>query len=228
MLVMEERGENMKKFVILTAFLLVVSMITLPALAKKTEPTSTGNGAISGAHYNLNLIGMAKEKTAEVLENGNRIFVRLEGKTRILLQEGDFDVIDADGTDGEATFQLPNPGDVVAADGETYVSENAEYLVFIRALGKPGGEATMVTGVIVDESGQEWISTEVVSLSRGHGKSSFEDVTKELTTAYVDTDDDGVPDKRIAIFDDAYEGYFWDYDNNGLKIVQLRFYPVTN
>ena len=211
MLVMEERGENMKKFVILTAFLLVVSMITLPALAKKTEPTSTGNGAISGAHYNLNLIGMAKEKTAEVLENGNRIFVRLEGKTRILLQEGDFDVIDADGT-----------------DGETYVSENAEYLVFIRALGKPGGEATMVTGVIVDESGQEWISTEVISLSRGHGKSSFEDVTKELTTAYVDTDDDGIPDKRIAIFDDAYEGYFWDYDNNGLKIVQLRFYPVTN
>ena len=86
----------------------------------------------------------------------------------------------------------------------------------------------MVTGVIVDENGQEWISTEVISLSRGGGKSSFEDVTKELTTAYVDTDGDGIPDKRIAIFDDAYEGYFWDYDNNGLKIVQLRFYPLTN
>ncbi|MDA1128364.1 MAG: hypothetical protein O2913_06675 [Chloroflexi bacterium] len=32
--------------------------------------------------------------------------------------------------------------------------------------------------------------------------------------------------ERVALFDAALEGYFWDYDNNGLKIVQLRFYEI--
>ena len=28
------------------------------------------------------------------------------------------------------------------------------------------------------------------------------------------------------LFDNALEDYFWSYDNNGLKLLQLRFYPV--
>ncbi|MDX5423275.1 MAG: hypothetical protein LPK14_13540 [Hymenobacteraceae bacterium] len=27
------------------------------------------------------------------------------------------------------------------------------------------------------------------------------------------------------LFDEAMQGYFWDYDNDGLKLLQLRFYP---
>ena len=27
---------------------------------------------------------------------------------------------------------------------------------------------------------------------------------------------------------EALAGYFWDYDNDGLKILQLRFYPSQN
>ena len=156
--------------------------------------------------------------------NGHRIFVKLMGKTRILLQEGDFAVIDADGTDGTATFQLPAPGDVVS--GTDYVPENAEYNVYIRALGKPDGTADMWSGFL-DEYGNEWLSLEVINLSRGKGKSSFEDVTKELTTIYVDMDADGTPE-RYKLFDEELWTYFWDYDNNGLKIVQLRFYPVLD
>lgn len=27
----------------------------------------------------------------------------------------------------------------------------------------------------------------------------------------------------VPLFDDAFSGYFWEYDNAGLRIAQLRF-----
>jgi hypothetical protein len=100
--------------------------------------------------------------------------------------------------------------------------------VYIRALGKPSGSAEMVSGFI-DDLGNEWLSLETITLSRGKGKSSFQDVTKQLTTIYVDiTDDDTENPLRYKLFDNELWEYFWDYDNNGLKIVQLRFYPVLD
>jgi hypothetical protein len=39
----------------------------------------------------------------------------------------------------------------------------------------------------------------------------------------ADLDGDGNLEK-YPLFDEALEGYFWDYDNNGLKLVQMRFY----
>ena len=56
----------------------------------------TGNGAPSGAHYTLNIIGMSKDKAADFDGgSGHRIFVDLgrtgDGvKTRINLREGEF------------------------------------------------------------------------------------------------------------------------------------------
>src|SRR4051812_29986305 len=64
---------------------------------------------LSGSHFNLNIIGVAKGKTGDFSDSsGRRIFVALEGKTTINLKEGAFAVIDANGTDGTAAFQLPN------------------------------------------------------------------------------------------------------------------------
>src|SRR3989442_8514623 len=41
---------------------------------------TTGNGAPSGSHYNLNIIGVPKDKTADMNNNdGHRIFVQLNG-----------------------------------------------------------------------------------------------------------------------------------------------------
>jgi len=60
-----------------------------------------GNGAPSGAHYNLNIIGVQKNKTVDMTGNsGHRIFVPLWGNAKILLTEGDYAVLDANGTDG--------------------------------------------------------------------------------------------------------------------------------
>ena len=51
-------------------------------------------------------------------------------------------------------------------------------------------------------------------------------MSRELLYIYADLDGDGSVE-RYPIFDDALEDYFWDYDYNDLKILQLRFYEVS-
>jgi hypothetical protein len=189
----------------------------------------TGNGAPSGAHYTLNIIGVPKDKSADMTDNsGRRIFVPLVGNAKILLDEGDeFQVLDANGTDGEAAFLLPNPDP--DGDGTTV------YSVFARALGTPGGSSLTTTcatgpgddGVLGNTDDEEICSVVTLELTRDRGRSRFENVSKQLLYIYADIDGDLDLD-RVALFDDALEGYLWDYDNNGLKLAQLRFYECAS
>lgn len=181
---------------------------------------TTGNGAPSGAHYTLNIIGV-KDKTADMSGSGNVIFVKLDGQSKINLTEGDFAVLDKNGTDANgASFQLPAPD--ADCDGET------EYSVFARALGKPGGSATVTNcatydGEVICETDTE----EILSVTRTAGQSKFTNVTKKLLYIYVDITDDGVVNPvRYPIFDDRLQDYYWQYDNKGLKLLQLRFYQI--
>lgn len=197
---------------------LKTSFITVTLIAGLTAAAG-GNGAPSGSHYNLNIIGVPKSKSADMTgSSGHRIFVPLEGKSQILLGPGDFQVLDANGTDGSAKFQLPNPDP--ENDGYTV------YSVFARALGKPGGRSTTTTCATDPVSGEVYCSTESMVMVRNKGKSSFSNVSRELLYMYVDLDGDGTVE-RIPLFDDRLQDYFWSYDNNGLKLLQLRFYPIS-
>ncbi len=202
----------MKRVAILLALALVVSLFGASVAA-----AGGGNGTPSGAHYNLNIIGVPKDKSADMDgNNGHRIFVPLSGSTKILLSMGGFQVLDANGTDGSAAFQLPNPDP--DNDGVT------EYSVWARALGKPGGSSTTTT-CAYDEYGQLWCSVYSMVLVREKGKSWFDNVSRELLYIYVDMDGDGTVE-RYNLFNLALEDYFWQYDNSGLKLAQLRFYEV--
>lgn len=179
----------------------------------------TGNGAPSGAHYNLNLIGVPKDKSVDFNGgNGHRIFVPLWGKTKILLSEGDFDVLDANGTDGEAAFQLPEPD--ATDDGVT------DYSVFIRALGKPGGSASMYSCFWDQQTQTEYCSSGgyVVNLTAHGNNNKFQNVSNQLLYIWADVDGDGDLD-RTELFSDELDDYYWYYDNQGLKLAQMRFYP---
>lgn len=215
-----------KLLVVVMAMVLVLTLGASVALADKPQSEDpeldyNGNGSPSGAHYNLNLIGVDndKDKNPEMDgNNGHRIFVPLNDKCRILLQEGDFAVLDANGTDGEAMFQLPNP------DPDN--TGTTLYSVYVRALGKPGGKGTITPGAFTAEDGSTWIMSEIsLEVERKPGKNSFVNASKELLYIWVDIDADGKLE-HINLFNDAYYGYFWDYDNQGCKLVQLRFYEV--
>lgn len=190
-----------------------------PKKASQAAQSQTGNGGPSGAHYNLNLIGVPKNKTADMAgDNGHRIFVPLVGNCKINLSPGDFQVLDANCTDGPSAFQLPNPDP--DNNGVT------EYSVYARALGKPGGSSTTTTCATDPTTLEVWCSVSSMVLVREKGKSSFTNVSNVLLYVYVDLNGDGTIE-RYPLFDDRLQDYYWNYDNNGLKLVQLRFYQVS-
>ncbi len=196
---------------------------SLPAYAQN------GNGAPSGSHYNLNIIGASHDKSPNMDQgSGNVIFVGLGTKTttvstKILLSQspaGVFQVLDKNGTDGEASFALPLPG---------------SYTVWARALGTPGGQAKMTTcasdPALIGTDAALICSTQNEVFVRNTGKSSFRNVTSALTTITLVA---GSPaalacgSTTVSLFDPCLEGFFWQYDNNGLKLLQVRFYPIPS
>lgn len=208
----------MKKIIVITLALMLLTLGASPANA------GTGNGAPTGAHYNLNIIGMSKAKTADMTNtDGHVIFVTLGNKTgdpvntKILLNQstdGTFQVLDANGTDGKASFQLPAPG---------------TYTIWARPLAKPGGQAKVTTCAIDPLTGEEVCSTSFQVFVRGTGQSKFTDVTTNLTSIVLDPSMTDLitacGGDTVSLFSPCLQGYFWDYDNNGLKLLQLRFYP---
>lgn len=213
-------------FLALSTLVILAGIIATTYLTSQTTQTSskastpqTGNQAPSGPHYNLNLIGVPKDKKADMTgQSGHRIFVPLVGSCQIRLSMGDFQVLDANCTDGVGRFQLPNPDP--DNDGVT------TYSVWARALGKPGGRSTTTTCATDPATGQLYCSLYTQVSVRSKGKSSFENVTKELLYIYADINNDGTVE-RLPLFDDRLLDYYWQYDNNGLKLVQLRFYEIS-
>jgi hypothetical protein len=215
-------------FVIGTFALAALNYFNSSGVSTDTRSQARGNGAPNGAHYNLNIHGVPQGKTADMTNTGgNNIFVPEYGKCRINLSQGDYAVLDANCTDGPAAFQLPNP--------DPTNSGTTSYSVWARTLGKPGGSANAstcadlvttdpVTGV---ETTETYCSVYTLNLQRQKGKSTFGDVSKYLLYIYADLNADGVLE-RYPLFDPALQGYFWDYNNQGLKLVQLRFYPVPS
>ena len=128
------------------------------------------------------------------------------------------------------------------------------YSIYIRPLGKPGGWATITTcadlvdstfagllpGSLVRVINREgdlggYCSIEQVGMEitkRPKGKSVFTNVTAELLTIVfqveVDLDGDGLADEivcvRVPIFDDILANEYWEYDNHGLKLLQVWIY----
>jgi hypothetical protein len=213
---------------------------------------TTGNGAPSGSHYTLNIIGVPKGKSAAMTGNtGGRIFVllnggedatSLNGKAYSSLDKvntiglvpapagGSFQVLDANATDSNgALFQLP--ADVSTA-----------WTVWARALGTPGGSAIQTTcaaSFIDVAAGQIFCSDQSEMYLRSKGKSTFTNVTDELLFLNVTVDSTATPglaaclgvtgtqSVTVSLFNTCFQNYFWNYDNNGLKVLQLRFYPAS-
>ena len=238
-----------------------IPLNVMPSTTASTITTAsvatTGNGAPSGAHYNLNIIVVPKDKTATMTTgDGHRIFVQLWGGedavslngklsnqllkvNKIFLQPApageSFQVLDANATDANgALFQLP--ADV-----------SATWTVWGRALGTPGGKANMTTcattagldGILGTADDEVICSMGTLSLDRTKGKQTFTNVSGDLlfititvdptTTATLATCLGVTTTSTVAVslFNGCLQNYFWNYDNQGLRLLQLRFYPAA-
>src|SRR5262245_25678034 len=190
-----------------------VTSSSLTAPTPESLALKGGNGAPGGPHYNLNLIGVPDgSKTGDYGSSGKRIFINIEGKTKILLSPGPFDVIDGNGTDGEAAFRLPDP-DLGDPGGDL------AYSVWVRVTaGK--GEISFQSCFTDNLSGDTYCYAGplVESLKKGQ---TFKDVSRDLLQVCSPTG------QRIALFDPSGDDFYWETFNDGVKLVQMRFYPIS-
>jgi len=188
----------------------------------------TGNGAPTGPHFDLNIHGVANGQGFNG-NNQSNIFVPLVGKCQINLVQAasaDFQVTQPDCVNNPpAAFELPAPCSISATTG-LCTSTTTTYSVWARALGKPGGTsstttcATDTTGTLVC-SLQAFVSLAV----RKSGKSTFSDVSSDLLFLTTCVNGKSV---STPLFSQNYQNYFWSYDNQGLRLLQLRFYQVPS
>jgi hypothetical protein len=209
------------------------------------DPLKGGN-----RHTIFTKLGYSDTNPDNVVGNdgGNiKDFVRIN---KIFLYPGEFQVLDGNACDGDgAAFQLPRNGtplpgqDNVLGTSDDVLS-GAVYEIYLRELGKPQGnpndQSFLTTcGISAGEDGiRDTVDDEVVCSSeqvvmfRDKGQPKAQNVTMQLTTLalQVDTTDDDIFNPtltRVSIFDPLLYQYFWDYDNHGLRLVQLRFYLLN-
>jgi len=217
--------------------------VVLPARSQ------TGNGAPSGAHYNLNIIGVTQGKNPPLTgSDRHTIFVPLVSDQSgdpdtlasdgapILLTPGPFTVCDGNAFDQAvdcngnvvnktgAVFQLPcnnltSLGLIVPCTNNGPGSI-ASYQVWARVTGTPGGNGTITLCAFDQTTGTEVCNTDEVLMRNKPNK--FTDLTKTLTSLVNVSGPAGIG--NYPLFAAGFSGFFWDYDNNGNKVLQLRFY----
>lgn len=149
-----------------------------------------------------------------------------------------FGVIDANATDGNgAIFGIPDP----CADADPLTPCTPSYSIYARAHG-PGGSATITTcaeeaGFGFDATDDVWCGSNGITLYAKGSTRKAVNITDNLV--YMTIDVDAVADPNLALclgtsgevnvylFDNCFENYFWNYDNNGLKLLELRFYRAA-
>lgn len=175
-----------------------------------------GNDGMTGKHWQVNLIGVSRDKAADMTDSHRRsIFVPLETysgeverQIKIKYVPGpDFQVLDGNATDdGEAIIQVPYE---YCEDYDAGCTDLLAYDVYAIALGKPNGSALVTaeceyTADVVDPNGTEGLECEDTLLmgsfdiTRTKGKPTVKDITKIfraegcLDMAEIDGSFDGV------------------------------------
>jgi len=169
-----------------------------------------GNGAPSGSHYTLNIIGMPKGVgyTKELNDNftggnGSRIFVSREGTTQIYVQGRNepYQVLDHDGTDGVVgTAGNPGtPGIILPYVGGVYQCD-----IYVRLMGPQGSEVTW--------QGKKYEAGSYVPIGASFTLKKENGGTKFAL-------------KDAWLLADGYENLLWElYGKEKFRICQLRIY----
>ena len=229
----------MKKLLLVVAG----SAVLTAALASNAGSAQNGNGITTvGPHYNLNIIGVTKGKNPPLTgSDRHTIFVPLNTAANdpvpgadIWLTQGPFTVCDGNAFDAAfdcngtqiakqgAVFQLPCNTNITTAAGTTLVpcttGATASYNVWARVVGTPGGSSTLTTCATEPITGVLVCSTKKAVFVRMK-PNKFTNVTDALTSLV-----DANTLQTVALFQGGFLNFFWDYDNNGNKLLQLRFY----
>ena len=204
-----------KTLAIVLATVMLLSLVpATAALAAKPMNDGenyNGNGAPSGKHYNLNIIGAPKDKRnwdGDSGGNGARIFVDRTGQTVFWVGNGtSFAITDHDGTDGKVGTGIEDPGIIFPYNPlETEHTWRVE--IYIRMVGPKGSGSDWASYVpggtgFTDPNGDEWGLWDSFSLAKGE---KFQLKTGSLLA-------------------NRYEDMLWTLNPTGkFRICQMRIY----
>ena len=242
----------MKRITLSLTVILLIAFV-LPAYA-----AFHGGIPDNGKHWQVNIIGVPKNKKVD-MDNSNRrtLFVPLDKNGNAApvkinytsvcqsssLTTNEFAVLDGNGTDGEATIQVPCELIDMDQGGSDFLSYN----VYAVALGKPGKYAIVEAHCtwkesydVIPDDCDESLLMGSFTVGRSKGKGSKDKVTN-ITNIFrssgcLDVGGvAGVCDSGDIVFNNVWifnlpmlESYYWDYDTNGLKLMQVRFYETTS
>ena len=208
----------------LTLAVIIGLTVALPTFAQ------VGQG-LSGPHYNLNIIGVSHPKTTAMdLTDRHTIFVPLSGSVKISYVAGtEFQVLDGNCTDADGcTIEVPSDplGDLC-------------YNVYATGLGKPNaGQVIVNADCTIDGligSCADALLLNSFTVDRPKGKPRPQNISDVFrATGCIDVNSSGFCDSGDLQFTNVWIfnipqllSYFWDYNNTGLKLMQVRFYQTT-
>lgn len=236
-------------------FLAVVFVLTLN-FGNALALDSADGQKLYGKHWQFNLIG-TKQSISGDYGNGRAIMIPLKtvrsngplecadgvvvtddedptyqnaapsNGVKLIFTAGDdnqdFEIVDRDATDGEAEIVIPT----YDVSGEPYLAVD----VFVRVLGKPL-QCMHINGYAEDQTQGLWFWSGSVTLKRKPGKSLFYKVNDLFLVWWCDVDPITElciqdTEAEISVFDSLFAEYFWNIENDGTRIVQVRLYPRT-
>jgi hypothetical protein len=157
-------------------------------------------GIPAGWHkvYQFNMIGYpAGQEYTGGCGGGNRVFVNRDAhNARMLVTDGgSWDITDCNAT--------------VDNWAEMTTNNMSQYAVFVRILGKPGGNLHICADTYEDyEAGETLCLLGTIDLNRGHGQSRF-----QLAPS--------------TMFDASLEDIVWQIDtNHDFRLAQFRVYEM--
>jgi hypothetical protein len=207
----------------------VISTILVIALVASVVPSYaafSGQVTDNGPHFNLNIIGVPHGKTAN-MSNMDRhtVFVPMDKPCKITIQANTADptafaVLDGNGTDGQTVIAVPYT-----------IYGTLSYNVWAIALGKPNGNTHVDATVVFDDNTYGALLQTSFDLARKNGKPTVQNISDIFTASgYIVN-----PDGTITTFDNVWVfnvpsllDYYWTYTNDGLKLMQLRFYETSS
>lgn len=214
----------MKKLIAIVLAVTLMATISGVALAKPNNDGPKPGTDFKGPHETLNIIGVPQDKTNGNFDNPNR------GTIFIPLVTDNY--VDPCGTTGPGQSQVPEKGVRLrigpSADGTFYVVDGnatdddyAEfrmpatpngYDVYISGKGKPGGCLDIEAYQYYDYT---YYFIGHVDVDRNTGQPKWQNAKWLLYGG-----------GGVVYFADENVLYFWQLYNNGLRNMQIRFYPT--
>ena len=214
--------------------------------ADKPEEKGSGNGIdLTGEHYNLNIIGKKSDW------NGGGTYDNPDRHTMFVPEDtSTFSYVTPDDVThtGSIGIEFTRGDDFAVKDGNAFDDGwcqfevgKGTYRVFITCKAKPGYTSDIGSWVYAKDSTGSWYYMDVGEIEVKGRK--FTDCTDLF---YVSTEEDlfGILSSDMWVFDyldyvteydfsldENYEDivdamYLWDLQNNGNKLIKLRFYEV--